>query len=204
MTSAVMEPELEEAVDAPDIENENDDDDRPGWLISYVDGKQPIVVRLEGTPDEDLSEEGVFERFDQAEKKGATFFKLGRYRGRIALIRDLAWSEDVEMPELVAFDSLQDRLENLADAQEEIQQGVVRAVQAAAQAAQNTVMLQQAQAGLQQAQAQLFESFDVEDEMSDDDDQAPKGKSGPAAMRPLKLGQGSGKKLPPGVVPPKP
>jgi hypothetical protein len=195
-----MEPELEEAVDTPDLPGEHDDDeDKPGWLISYVDGKQPIVVRLDGTEDEGLSEEEVFERFDKAVKGGATFLKLGRYRGRVGMIRDLAWSEDVELPELLAFDSLTDKLEDLADMQQELTAQL-------AQAAQGTVVLQHQQAGLTHAQTQLFEALDAEGVLEGDDEEDVDSAARPQAsrpkspLRPLKLG-GKKRGLPPGVGP---
>ena len=186
MTTGIMEPELEEKVSIPDVlrPNDDDDDDKPGWLVTYVDGKQPELVRLDGTDDEELSEDEVFERFDKADKGGASFFKLGRFRGRMAAIRSLSWSEDVDLPELIIFDSLQDRVENVLESMDE-------AAQSVAQAAQHTVLLQQAQVGLQNAQAQLFESLDAEGELEEGEGEGQGPVSPPAvkALKPLKIGR---------------
>ena len=185
MTTGVMEPELEEKVSIPDVLRPDDDDgedDKPGWLVTYVDGKQPELVRLDGTDDEELGEDEVFERFDKADKGGASFFKLGRFRGRMAAIRSLSWSEDVDLPELIIFDSLQDRVENVLESMDE-------AAQSVAQAAQNTVLLQQAQVGLQNAQAQLFESIDAEGELEEGEGQGPVSPPVVKTLKPLKIGR---------------
>ena len=204
MNMAVMAPELEEAGGTPDdvLDNDNDDDDKPGWLVSFMDGKQPILVRLDGTDDDELSTEDVFERFDKADKSGHSFFKLGTSRIRMVSIRDLSWSEDVDLPEMVVFDSLQDRIENVLD-------GLEDTAQAIGQAAQGTVVLQEQMIGLQSAQAQLFDAVDAEGDLGDDLEdegakaaapvQPVKNAAKPGGLKPLRMGAPT--KLPPGVNP---
>lgn len=214
MSADVMEPELEleQKAKTPNEDPEggdgDDDEDRPGYVITYANGKQPILVRLEGTDDEDMAPEDVFERLEEADKKGHRFLRLGRYRGRLDMIRDVAWSEDVDYPELIAFENVQDKIDGVLETLGEVNEAV-------GQATKYTVALQQNMAALQQAQAQAFyDDVDGEDDEGEGA-QAPK-KVG--QLRPLRFGQGQpqqgpaqapsqpqgggGKgKLPPGVRP---
>jgi hypothetical protein len=183
MSSTIEDPELEEATDAPeDGDGDEGDGDAPGWLVTYADGKQPEVIRLEDTPDAEVTHDEVLERFDRASKGGAHFFALGAFRGNMSMIRSLNWSENVELPEIAAFDGLQERVEGILEAVEE--------------AARGTVFLQQQQVALQQAQAQLFQAIEA-GEGDEPEEEAPE--PAPRQLRPQgQTGKGSGK-LPPGV-----
>jgi len=190
----IEEPETEEAKGAPAGEDsDGDDEDRPGWLITYTDGKQPEVIRTEDMYDEagqlSFSEEDkaeVLEHFDKACKGGSAFFALGSFRGNMALIRSFCWSEDVDLPEIAVFDSLQERIEALLESVEEAGRGIA--------------FMSQQQNALLQAQAALFQSIEAEDEAEDEDeDEEPEAAPAPAAPvgRPLRT-KGKGGKLPPG------
>ena len=189
-TAMAEAPELEEAdgTPGPGAEDGDDgDDDEPGWLITYVDGKLPTVVRLEGTPDEKLSSDDVYARFEQADRAGNRFFVLGYHRSRMDLIRSLSWSGAIDLPEITIFESMQERAEGMLEAVEEC--------------ARNTTFLQQQQAALQQAQAQLFTALEAEQQATEGEDEDEDEEEEPAPP-PAPAGRqlrGSGKKLPPGV-----
>lgn len=196
-TAILTEPdqELELEMEDGDVDDDVDtgddggDDDEHGWLINCMDGRQPIVQCLDGTPDEGMTPDEVFERFDEADKHGHRWFKLGLYRGRMDAIRDISWSDTAELPELSASERLQERVESMMD-------GVDETNAAVRDAAQGTVLLQQQMVALQEAQAVLFDALGAEGDL---EDVAPAGQAQPSGkLKPLRMG---GSKLPPGVRP---
>ena len=185
-SNATMDPpELEEAVDTPDVDQESDEGDGPAILISYNDGALE-VVELAGTDDEDVDADDLIERFDAAVKKGQPFMKVGRRRIRMDLVRSFGPEDECDYPEVSVFGNMEERAEKLTKVAEHV-------VAMVGQSAQGVSYLVEQQAALQQAQAQLFEE-EVEGEGDDESTSqatAPrvqkKVKKGAPSMRPLKV-----------------
>ncbi len=179
MTNATMDPELEEAVDTPDAEGENEGGDGNAFLITKLSGGYEIV-EVTGTDDEDVTADELIERFDNAEKKGAAFFKIGRRRIRMGNIDSIGPEDEVDYPEVQVFGLIEDRVEKLL-------KGVDHAIQAVSSSAQAHQFLTEQQAGLQQAQAQLFQAIQSEESLGEDDGDAPQSRplTGGGGLKPM-------------------
>lgn len=147
-------------VDFDDDEDDDGDDgdgrDRPGFLVTFRDGRQPEVIHcvdLDGDVHEQVNE--VLKRFDQADKNGHSHFKIGLQRLRMADIRRFGWSEEVSLPEFERFDSLQDRVEGLMDAMDDMSRFQRRVLEHFAQLTDQQGQLTGAIAQAYQAEAHL-------------------------------------------------
>lgn len=190
-------PNLEDAVDTPDLDEDNDEGEGPAFLISYNDGALETVY-LSDTDDEKVSSDDLVERFSNALKKGNPFFRLGRRQLRIDLIRSFGPEDEVDYPEVSIFSSIEDRVERLL-------KGAEHTVNMVSQQAQAMSFLTDQQGSLQQAQAELFNSFDVEASLDEDEEVSVPGVPLPRPKRPAKTGGAGLRTLKmPGVKAPKP
>jgi hypothetical protein len=87
-----------------------DDEDRVGWLI-ISDGEQEVLPHPEGK-----TRLEVIESFLKAKSKKHNAFQIGYAVLDPEVITTFAWSEDVMFPQIDKFDSIQERMEGLADA----------------------------------------------------------------------------------------
>ena len=187
-------PNLEDQVDTPDLDQDNDEGDGPAFLISYNDGALETVY-LNDTDDEKVSSDDLVERFNNALKKGNPFFKIGRRQLRIDMIRSFGPEDEVDYPEVSIFATIEDRIERLL-------KGAEHTVNMVSQQAQAMSFLTEQQGSLQAAQAELFNSFDEEAGL-DDAEPAPASPLGVARVkRPAKTGGAGLRTLKmPGVAP---
>ena len=199
-TTTTIETKLEEAVDVPDTQDHDDNGDGPAFLISYMgDGPNTIeVVELAGTDDESLTIDELVERFDKADQRGSTWFKVGRRRIRISTIKSVGPENEVDYPEIAIFSSIEERTEKLF-------KGVGQVLEAINQSAQGMAYLAQQQAGLQSAQASLFSSIEAEETLDEGEEgTVPAGPSQPPAKasRPTKIPGAMRPLRVPGMPPP--
>ena len=166
--------ELEEAVDTPDLDDENGGGDRDdAFLIVYKDGALE-VVELQGSDDEGISADDLVERFDNAVKAGKPFLKLGRRRILLSDVRSFGPEDEVDYPEVSVFGNMEERAERL-------HHDVAALIAKFRQIAQSVAWLVEQQGSLQQAQAQLFDAIRTEEILEGEGETA-----GPLVPEPLK------------------
>jgi hypothetical protein len=106
---------------------ESDDEERVGWLV-VSDGEQEVFPHPEGK-----TRREVIEGFLKAKSKKHSAFELGMVVLDPEAITTFAWSKDIMFPEIEKFDSIQERMEFLAEALGELttQQAALQEAQAA-------------------------------------------------------------------------
>lgn len=177
MTTATEDPELEEAIDETNFEDEGDGDEPEGWIVVWTDGDIQTFPHPEGTP-----QDQVLKEYFEAAKKG-NHFLLGKNVLATQLIRSFSWAADTDFPEFERFEDVQEHLQALSSL--------------AGALAERQAELMQAQAALHDAQAKAYE---VEGDLdSDDEEEELEPEPAPAsAKKPgIKLSSGKlgGKKL---------
>jgi len=127
MTTEVLDPAL------PDIDEDDSDSDGDDnfWAIMFKDGRFQTIEH----PDDGPTHDEVFTKFCQAKETGAAFV-LNKVVVDSKEVRSFGWGENLNVPEIEAFDGIVERMDALLDASEN---------------------LFAAQQQLQAAQAQLFE-----------------------------------------------
>lgn len=89
---------------------ESEDEERVGWVVVKDDGTQEVLPH---PPDKTRLE--VIEGFLKAKSKKHDGFRLGMAVLEPPAITTFAWSKDVMFPEIEKFDSIQERVEFLAE-----------------------------------------------------------------------------------------
>jgi hypothetical protein len=100
-------------------DDDGDDEERVGWYVKLLsDPEQPHVI----AHPEGKTHEEIFEGYVTARKKGHKVFFFGKVALDPEDISVFGWSEEIDLPAMEAFDGIQERLETLLEAQEQVQQ----------------------------------------------------------------------------------